>query len=86
MHPLELHILLIYLLGAAPIYLFGTEEQKEKYLTPLCTGESLGAFGLTEPEAGSDAGGTRTTATSMGIFMLLMGINVLLQMQVMQNS
>ncbi len=33
-------------LGAAPIYLFGTEEQKEKYLTPLCTGESLGAFGL----------------------------------------
>lgn len=49
-------------LGGAPLYLFGTEEQKQKYLVPICTGESLGAFGLTEPNAGSDAGGTRTTA------------------------
>lgn len=49
-------------LGGAPIHLFGTHEQKEKYLTPLCTGEYLGAFGLTEPNAGSDAGGTKTTA------------------------
>ncbi|MBD7935825.1 MULTISPECIES: acyl-CoA dehydrogenase family protein [Cytobacillus] len=49
-------------LGGAPLSLFGTEEQKHKYLTPICTGESLGAFGLTEPNAGSDAGGTRTTA------------------------
>ncbi|MCM3122441.1 MULTISPECIES: acyl-CoA dehydrogenase family protein [unclassified Mesobacillus] len=49
-------------LGGAPINLFGTEEQKQKYLTPICTGESLGAFGLTEPNAGSDAGGTQTTA------------------------
>ena len=49
-------------LGGAPIYLFGTEEQKQKYLTPICTGESFGAFGLTEPNAGSDAGGTRTSA------------------------
>jgi alkylation response protein AidB-like acyl-CoA dehydrogenase len=49
-------------LGGAPINLFGTEEQKHKYLTPICTGESLGAFGLTEPNAGSDAGGTQTTA------------------------
>ncbi|MEH7353183.1 acyl-CoA dehydrogenase family protein [Neobacillus drentensis] len=49
-------------LGGAPLYLFGTEEQKQKYLTPICTGESFGAFGLTEPNAGSDAGGTRTTA------------------------
>lgn len=49
-------------LGASPIYYFGTEEQKEKYLTPLASGEALGAFGLTEPNAGSDAGGTRTTA------------------------
>ncbi len=47
-------------LGAAPVFLFGTEEQKENYLIPLCTGESLGAFGLTEPNAGSDAGGTET--------------------------
>lgn len=49
-------------LGGAPINLFGTEEQKRNYLTPICNGESLGAFGLTEPNAGSDAGGTRTSA------------------------
>jgi len=49
-------------LGGAPLYLFGTEGQKQKYLTPICSGESFGAFGLTEPNAGSDAGGTRTTA------------------------
>lgn len=50
-------------LGGAPLHLFGTEKQKEKYLTPICTGESFGAFGLTEPNAGSDAGGTETTAS-----------------------
>lgn len=50
-------------LGGAPLHLFGTKAQKENYLVPLCTGESLGAFGLTEPNAGSDAGGTRTTAS-----------------------
>jgi len=49
-------------LGATPIYLFGTEEQKQKYLVPLAKGEALGSFGLTEPNAGSDAGGTKTTA------------------------
>ncbi|MXQ53635.1 acyl-CoA dehydrogenase family protein [Shimazuella alba] len=49
-------------LGCAPIYLFGTEEQRKRYLIPLCTGDSLGAFGLTEPNAGSDAAGTQTTA------------------------
>ncbi len=49
-------------LGGAPLYLFGTEEQKQQYLVPICTGESFGAFGLTEPNAGSDAGGTRTSA------------------------
>ena len=38
-------------LGGAPLHLFGTEQQKEKYLTPICTGESFGAFGLTEPNA-----------------------------------
>lgn len=53
-------------LGAAPIFLFGTEEQKENYLIPLCTGEYLGAFGLTEPNAGSDAGGTETQASLNG--------------------
>ncbi|MBP1930544.1 acyl-CoA dehydrogenase family protein [Ammoniphilus resinae] len=50
-------------LGAAPFHLFGTKVQKQEYLIPLCKGESLGAFGLTEPNAGSDAGGTQTTAT-----------------------
>ncbi|MGY0024194.1 acyl-CoA dehydrogenase family protein [Streptomyces sp. cg35] len=49
-------------LGAMPVHLFGTEEQKREWLPRLCAGEMLGAFGLTEPEAGSDAGGTRTTA------------------------
>lgn len=49
-------------LGGAPINMFGTEEQKRNFLTPICTGESFGAFGLTEPNAGSDAGGTQTTA------------------------
>ncbi|MEV6109001.1 acyl-CoA dehydrogenase family protein [Streptomyces sp. NPDC051940] len=49
-------------LGAMPIHLFGTEEQKRQWLPKLCSGEMLGAFGLTEPECGSDAGGTRTTA------------------------
>src|SRR5699024_4095823 len=53
-------------LGASPIYFFGTEEQKEKFLTPLASGKELGAFGLTEPNAGSDAGGTQTTATEDG--------------------
>ncbi|MGW5605489.1 acyl-CoA dehydrogenase family protein [Streptomyces sp. NPDC003753] len=49
-------------LGAMPIYRFGTQAQKQQWLPRLCSGEILGAFGLTEPEAGSDAGGTRTTA------------------------
>jgi butyryl-CoA dehydrogenase len=53
-------------LGAMPIYRFGTEEQKREWLPMLCSGEALGAFGLTEPEAGSDAGGTRTTARLAG--------------------
>ena len=53
-------------LGAYPIYAFGTEKQKEKYLVPLAKGEKLGAFGLTEPNAGSDAGGTETTAVLQG--------------------
>lgn len=49
-------------LGAAPFYLFGTPEQKKKYLIPLAEGRMIGAFGLTEPHAGSDAGGTKTFA------------------------
>ncbi|WP_199549851.1 acyl-CoA dehydrogenase family protein [Streptomyces sp. N35] len=49
-------------LGAMPLHLYGTDEQKRQWLPKLCSGEMLGAFGLTEPGAGSDAGGTRTTA------------------------
>jgi short-chain 2-methylacyl-CoA dehydrogenase len=49
-------------LGTQPVYLFGSEEQKREWLPPLCRGERLGAFGLTEPEAGSDAGNTQTKA------------------------
>jgi short/branched chain acyl-CoA dehydrogenase len=49
-------------LGTQPIYLFGSEEQKLEWMPRLCSGEQLGAFGLTEPEAGSDAGNTQTRA------------------------
>jgi alkylation response protein AidB-like acyl-CoA dehydrogenase len=49
-------------LGTQPIYLFGTEEQRQRWLPDLCSGRRLGAFGLTEPEAGSDAGNTQTRA------------------------
>lgn len=60
-------------LGSYPIYAFGTEEQKQKYLIPLASGEKLGAFGLTEPNAGSDAGGTETTAVLEGDHYILNG-------------
>jgi len=53
-------------LCANPIYLFGTEQQKKEYLVPLAEGQKMGAFGLTEPSAGSDAGGTKTTAIRDG--------------------
>jgi alkylation response protein AidB-like acyl-CoA dehydrogenase len=53
-------------LGTQPIYLFGSEQQKREWLPRLCSGELLGAFGLTEPEAGSDAGNTRTRARLHG--------------------
>lgn len=60
-------------LGASPLYYFGTEEQKEKYLKPIVSGKTLGAFGLTEPNAGSDAGGTRTTAVKDGDEFIING-------------
>ena len=60
-------------LGTYPIAAFGNEEQKKKYLVPLAKGEKLGAFGLTEPNAGSDAGGTETTAVDKGDHYLLNG-------------
>ncbi|QIB69742.1 acyl-CoA dehydrogenase [Aminipila butyrica] len=60
-------------LGAWPIFAYGTEEQKQKYLVPLAKGEKIGAFGLTEPNAGSDAGGTETTAVLEGDHYILNG-------------
>ena len=53
-------------LGTQPVYLFGSDEQKERLMPDLCAGRKLGAFGLTEPEAGSDAGNTKTRATLDG--------------------
>src|ERR1700712_2570528 len=53
-------------LGTQPIYLFGSDEQKERLLPDLCAGRKLGAFGLTEPEAGSDAGNVKTRAALDG--------------------
>ena len=60
-------------LACAPILSFGSEEQKRKYLVPLATGEHLGCFGLTEPEAGSDAGSQKTTAVRDGSHYVLNG-------------
>ena len=60
-------------LGSWPIFAFGTPEQKKKYLVPLAKGEKIGAFGLTEPNAGSDAGGTETTAELRGDHYILNG-------------
>ncbi|MFZ5592398.1 MAG: acyl-CoA dehydrogenase family protein, partial [Bacillota bacterium] len=60
-------------LGCMPIYLFGTEEQKRQFLTPLCRGECVGAFGLTEPNAGSDAGGTQTRAVRENGYWVING-------------
>ena len=60
-------------LGTGPIAYFGTENQKEKYLSKLAKGEILGAFGLTEPSAGSDAGNTQTTAELDGDYYIING-------------
>lgn len=60
-------------LGTWPIFAYGTEEQKQKYLVPLAKGEKLGGFGLTEENAGSDAGGTETTAVLDGDYYILNG-------------
>ena len=60
-------------LGTYPIFAYGTEEQKKKYMIPLAKGEKIGAFGLTEQNAGSDAGGTETTAELEGDYYILNG-------------
>jgi alkylation response protein AidB-like acyl-CoA dehydrogenase len=63
-------------LAGWPIYTFGTEEQKQKYLKPMATGEKIGAYGLTEPNAGSDAGGMRTLAVKDGENYILNGSKI----------
>lgn len=63
-------------LGSWPIYAFGTEEQKQKYLVPLASGEKIGALGLTEPAAGSDAGSVKTTAVLDGDEYVLNGSKI----------
>jgi len=63
-------------LGIGPIYYFGTEEQKKKYLPKLCRGEGLWGFGLTEPSAGSDAGSSQTTAVLEGEEWVLNGSKI----------
>ncbi len=63
-------------LGIGPIYYFGSEEQKKKYLPKLCSGQYLWGFGLTEPEAGSDAGGSQTTAVQDGDDWIINGSKI----------
>lgn len=63
-------------LGSNPIYLFGSEAQKKTFLLPLAEGRKMGAFGLTEPSAGTDAGGTKTTALRNGDHWLLNGTKI----------
>jgi butyryl-CoA dehydrogenase len=65
-----------HMLAVYPLMLFGTDEQKKKYLTPLATGEHVGAFGLTEPNAGSDAGNVQTRAVRKGDEYILNGTKI----------
>jgi butyryl-CoA dehydrogenase len=63
-------------LAGWPVYKFGTEEQKQKYLRPMAQGEKIGAYGLTEPSSGSDAGGMKTTARLEGDHYVLNGSKI----------
>ena len=63
-------------LCATPIYMYGTEEQKQKYLRPICEGQHVGAFGLTEPSAGTDASAQQTTAVLKGDKYILNGSKI----------
>jgi len=63
-------------LGIGPIYYYGSEEQKEEWLPKLCAGKMLAAFGLTEPEAGSDAGGSKTRAELRGDHWIINGSKI----------
>lgn len=63
-------------IGCGPIWLLGTDEQKKKYLTPCAKGEKIASFGLTEPSAGSDAGGTKTSAELRGDHYVVNGSKI----------
>jgi len=63
-------------LGISPIYYYGNDEQKRKWLPDLCAGNALSSFGLTEPDAGSDAGASRTTATLEGMEWVINGSKI----------
>jgi short-chain 2-methylacyl-CoA dehydrogenase len=63
-------------LGIGPLYYFGSEDQKKKYLPGLCSGKGLWGFGLTEPTAGSDAGGSKTTAVKDGNEWIINGSKI----------
>jgi short/branched chain acyl-CoA dehydrogenase len=63
-------------LGISPICTFGSEEQKRRWLPPLCAGEAMASFGLTEPDAGSDAGGTKTSARKDGDSWIINGSKI----------
>lgn len=63
-------------LGISPIYYYGNEEQKRKWLPDLCAGKALASFGLTEPNAGSDAGASRTTAVLEGDYWVINGSKI----------
>ncbi len=63
-------------LGANPIYLFGSEEQKQKFLTPLSLGEKIGAIGITEPSTGSDVAGTKMSGVRDGDEWILNGTKI----------
>jgi alkylation response protein AidB-like acyl-CoA dehydrogenase len=65
-------------LGIGLIYYFGNEKQKQEWLPTLCSGERLAAFGLTEPDAGSDAGSSRTTAALKGRYWTINGHKILI--------
>ncbi len=73
-------------LGISPLYYYGTEEQKHKYLPKLCTGEGLWGFGLTEPNAGSDAGNAATTAVLDGDEWVLNGSKIFITNASAPNS
>ncbi|MFP3514525.1 acyl-CoA dehydrogenase family protein, partial [Peribacillus sp. SIMBA_075] len=63
-------------LAGWPVYTFGTEEQKQKYLRPMAEGTKVGAYGLTEPSAGSDAGSMKTSAKEDGDHYILNGSKI----------